>query len=289
MTKVFLDYDQQSLDRAYDQKAWAANMEDVLAEYTAASMQVRKRLGEPTIYNYGPTPVERVEVFRATAASAPVQIFLHGGAWRRGTASDYSFLAQTFVDAGAHYVAVDFAPVTAVDGDLNVLTSQVLRAVAWVYANAERFGGDPDRIFVAGHSSGAHLAAVAATADWAALGAPPDILKGGLLVSGMYDLKPVRLSARSSYVRIDDVSEAALSPVRHMDRLSAPLTVAWGSEESPEFIRQGKALVSAGKALGKRIDAIQITGLNHFEVLKTLVQKQSPIGRAALGLIGPYL
>lgn len=101
MTKIFLDYDQQGLDRAYDQRAWAANMEHVLAEYATASEQVRQRLGKPAIYSYGPTPIERVEVFPTSAPLAPVLIFIHGGAWRRGTATDYSFLAEMFVGAGS--------------------------------------------------------------------------------------------------------------------------------------------------------------------------------------------
>lgn len=289
MTKIFLDYDQHGLDRAYDQRAWAANMEDVLAEYATASEQARKRLGRPTIYSYGPTPIERVEVFQTSAPLAPVLIFIHGGAWRRGTAADYSFLAEMFVDAGVNYVAVDFTPVTTVDGDLRAVASQVTRAIAWVGTHAERFGGNPDRVYLAGHSSGAHLAAAAVTADWTELGATKDILKGALLISGMYDLRPVRLSARNSYVRLDDTSEAALSPARHLSGLDVPLIVAWGSKESPEFIRQGQAFVSAGKALAKHIEGIQVNGLNHFEILKTLAQKQSSIGRAALDLIGSKL
>ena len=125
---------------------------------------------------------------------------------------------------------MDFAPVTAVDGDLRAVASQVTRAIAWVGANAGRLGGDPDRIFLAGHSSGAHLAAAAVTADWTALEAAKDILKGALLVSGIYDLRPVRMSARNSYVRLDDTSEAALSPARHLNGLDVPLIVAWGSK-----------------------------------------------------------
>jgi arylformamidase len=88
-------------------------------------------------------------------------------------------------------------------------------------------------------------------------------------------------------VRLDDASEAALSPIRHLGDLNVPLIVAWGSKESPEFIRQGKAFVSTGKALGKRVKDIQVSELNHFEILQTLAQKQSSIGRAALDLVDP--
>lgn len=118
------------------------------------------------------------------------------------------------------------------------LADQVRRAVAWVYRNAERIGGDPNRIHVAGQSSGAHLASVLLTTDWHGLfGLPADLIKGGVCISGMYDLKPVWLSARSSYVLFDDETENALSAIRHVDMLRAPTIVAYGSLETPEFQR----------------------------------------------------
>ena len=180
-----------------------------------------------------------------------MQIFVHGGAWRRGTAAEYAFPAETLIPAGVHYVAIDFASVLNTGGDLRVLASQIQNAVIWIHGHAQRFGGNPDRLYLAGHSLGAHLAACALTADWSALGAPPDILKGGFLASGIYDLQPVRLSARSGYIAFNDDVVNDLSPCRHIDRLSAPLAVAWGSRESPEFIRQARDFAAAAHAAGK--------------------------------------
>jgi arylformamidase len=118
-----------------------------------------------------------------------------------------------FVHAGAHLAVVDFALVQDVGGSLMPMADQVRRAVAWVSRNARSFGGDPDRLYVSGHSSGAHLAAVILTTDWPRdFGLPADTVKGGLCCSGMYDLKPVRLSARSAYVKFTDEMEQALSP-----------------------------------------------------------------------------
>src|SRR5262249_53370267 len=155
---------------------------------------------------------------------APIHVFIHGGAWRGGEAKNYAFLAELFVNAGAHFVVPDFINVIEAKGDLMPMAEQVRRAIAWVHANAPSFGGDPDRIYVSGHSSGAHLAGAALITAWDKdFSVPADVVKGALLCSGMYDLKPARLSARSSYVKFTDAIEDALSTQRHLARIGCPL------------------------------------------------------------------
>jgi len=285
MGPTFLGYDQRALDEAYDQRVWASNMEEVLAGYAAASARTREKLGSPLRFAYGPTEVEGLDVFRAAAFGAPVQIFVHGGAWRRGAASEYAFPAEVFAAAGIHYVALDFAGVADVGGDLRILASQVRRAIVWLRANAARFGGDPRRLYIAGHSSGAHLAGVALTTNWQKFDVEPDILKGGVLASGMYDLHPVRLSARSSYVAFDDETEESLSPARHINRLAAPVVIAWGTRESPEFIRQARDFVAMLRTAGKRVEELVAEGCNHFEIMRTFDTSSRALGRASLALI----
>jgi arylformamidase len=188
-----------------------------------------------------------------------------------------------FVTAGAHYAAVDFVAVGNADGNLMTMADQVRRAVAWVYKNAASFGGDPNRIYISGHSSGAHLAGVVMVTDWKKdFALPPDIIKGGLLMSGMYDLKPVRLSKRSSYVKFTDEMEQALSTQRHLDKLNAPITVSHGTLESPEFQRQAREIVAAVKAAGKPVQFIVGEGYNHFEMPETFGNPHGLLGRAAL-------
>ena len=111
--RVFLDYDQAALDRAYDQAAWAPNMKELLARRAAASDAARARLGEPRRFAYGGTAIERLDVYPTAAPRAPVMVFLHGGAWRGGDARSQAFAAETFVGAGAHWIVPDFA--TAID------------------------------------------------------------------------------------------------------------------------------------------------------------------------------
>src|SRR5262249_2034370 len=147
-----------------------------------------------------------------------------------GLAKNYGFPAELFVNAGAHYVVLDFIGIEPAGGDLRVMADQVRRGIAWVYKNAASFCGDPDRLFIGGHSSGGHLCGGALVTDWQQdYGLPPDFVKGALCMSGIYDMKPVRLSKRSSYVKFDDNMEQTMSSARQLDRLTAPVIVTHGT------------------------------------------------------------
>jgi len=280
---VWLDMDQAELDAAYDQSVYAPNRQQLITRYSTNSEAVRARVGAPQRYAYGATPIEGLDVYRTTHPNAPIHIFIHGGAWRLGLAKDYAFPAELFIHAGAHYVVPDFAWVQDRDGSLMPMAEQVRRAVAWVYRNAQRFAGDPNRIYLSGHSSGGHLAGVLLTTDWPAdFNLPADLIKGGLCCSGMFDLKPVRLSARSAYVKFTDEMEQALSPQRHLDKLKAPLLVAYGTFETPEFQRQSHDFAAAVQAAGKPVQLLVGEGYNHFEILETLGNPYGLLGRAVL-------
>jgi arylformamidase len=213
-------------------------------------------------------------------------IYIHGGAWRNGTAKDFAFPAEMFMNAGAHFVVPDFVQVQDAGGSLLPMIEQVRRAVTWVYQNAASFGGDVERIFITGHSSGAHLAGVTLVTDWVNdYGLPPDAIKGGLLVSGMYDLKPVRLSKRSEYVKFTDEIEEKLSSQRHLDKLNAPVIIAYGTQETPEFQRQSREFAAAVKTAGKPVELIVGEGFNHFEMQETFANPYGIAGRAALKMM----
>jgi arylformamidase len=281
--RVWLDLDQQELDDAYDQSKYAANLAQIVKRYATNSEQVRARLGAPKRLAYGPTPIEGIDLYPTARPNAPVHVFIHGGAWRSGAAKDSAYQAETFVNAGAHYLTVDFNNVLETNGDLAPMADQVRRAVAWVYKNAASFGGDQSRVYLSGHSSGGHLAGVVLTTDWQKdFGLPKDVIKGGLCVSGMFDLKPARLSARSSYVKFTDEVEQALSSQRRLDHLNCPVIVAYGTLETPEFQRQSRDFAAAVKAAGKPVTLLVGDGYNHFEMPELLANPYGLLGRAAL-------
>jgi arylformamidase len=280
--RVWLDMDQKEIDDAYDQSVWAPNQPHIGKRRAVWSESVRARL-KPERVAYGPTEIEQLDIYRTKVPNAPIRVFLHGGAWRGGSAKDSAYPAEMFVTAGAHYIAVDFIAVEKADGNLMTMADQVRRAVAWVYKNAASFGGDPNRLYVSGHSSGSHLAGVVMVTDWKKdFALPADVVKGGLLMSGMYDLKPVRLSKRSAYVKFTDEMEQALSTQRHLDKLNAPIIVSHGTLESPEFQRQTRDFAAAVKAAGKSVELIVGEGYNHFEMPETFGNPYGLLGRAAL-------
>ena len=276
----------RSSDDAYDQTVYAPNQKLLALRRAAASRATLARLGEPMRLAYGPTEIEKLDIYKTARPNAPVNVYIHGGAWRNGQAKDFAFPAEVFINAGAHFVVVDFVQITETGGDLMPMVGQVRSALAWVYRNAANFGGDADRIYITGHSSGAHLSGCTLVTDWQKnFDLPANIIKGGLLISGMYDLKPVRLSKRSEYVMFTDEIEQTLSSQRHLDKLNAPIIVAYGTQETPEFQRQSREFAAAVKAAGKPVELIVGEGFNHFEMQETLGNPYGLGGRAALKLM----
>jgi arylformamidase len=280
---VWLDLDQKELDDAYDQSVYAPNLRQITGRYVTNSNAVRERIGAPKRLSYGATPIEGLDLYATPKPNAPVHVFIHGGAWRSGLAKDYATPAEMFVHAGAHFAVPDFNNVIETKGDLMPMAQQARTAVAWVYKNAQSFGGDPNRIYVSGHSSGGHLAGVVLTTDWRKdFGLPVDVVKGVVCCSGMFDLKPVRLSKRSEYVKFTDQVEHALSAQRHLDMINCPVTLVYGSLETPEFQRQSRDFAAAVRAAGKAVEIVVAPGYNHFEVNETLASPYGFFGRAVL-------
>jgi arylformamidase len=283
---VFMEYDQFELDAAYDQDYYEPLWGQVYARLATDSDAVRARLGVPRRVSYGPSEIEKLDIYRTDRAKAPIFIFIHGGAWISGSAAEYGYAAEMFVKAGAHYVVPDFSSVKDVGGDLGVMAAQVRRAIAWIYKNATTFEGDPDRIYIGGHSSGGHLCGVALVTDWEKeFGVSGTILKGGLCISGMYELTPVRLSWRRTYVNFTDAMVDAMSSQRQIDKLNAPIVVSYGSLETPEFQRQNREFAAAVKGAGKPVQLIEGLNYTHVTLCESLGHPYGPCGRAALAMM----
>jgi len=281
---VFLDYSQEQLDKAYDQSFWAPQMAELEAHDGTASAAVRRTM-PPRTEHYGPSDVEGIDIFApADARGVPVLVFIHGGAWTRNTKEDASYPAPTLTGRGAAYLAPDFASLKT--ARLPDIVENCRRALEWTVRNAATFGGDPNRVFLSGHSSGAHLAACVLITDWTKRGLPADAIKGGLLMSGMYDLYPVLLSSRGSYVHVTAEEEAALSPMRHLHRITCPIAVVSADEDSPEFKRQSAVFADALQGMGKLASRTVVFNANHFQELDHLAQPGSTVSQAAFSLMG---
>ena len=283
---VWMGMDQQDLDEAYDNDVYAFNSRSVLERERANNEIARAVVGKPLRVAYGPTEIEKVDIYKCKRDTAPIMVFIHGGSWRSGRSDQFAIYAEPFVKAGAHFVVVDFTNVNDTSGDLFPMVDQCRRALAFVYRNAASFGGNPDRVYLCSRSSGSHLASCVVINEWEKQGLPRDILKGGVLGSGMYDLRPVRLSLRSKFVKFTDDAEHQLSALRHIDKIHTPLVLGVGTLETPEFQRQARDFAAALTAARKPVRLVVAPGYNHFEVGETLGNPYAVLGRAAMDMMG---
>jgi arylformamidase len=286
MTAIYRGYDQEGLDKQYERLVcddafaifdrWRARSDE-----TAAKRPARLDIA------YGPSATETLDIFPAADPAAPILVYIHGGYWIWKDKADFRFVAEGVVDAGATLVVINYG--LTPDHAMDEITRQVRAACAFTFRNAGTLiPGDRDRIFVAGHSAGGHLTAVAATTDWPAFdpSLPPSILAGGVAVSGIYDLEPIRLSYLNETVGLDAAMAARNSPLAAVHPGMPPLTLVVGGDESDEFKRQQASFAAAATALGNTVETLEVPAHHHFAVIETIADKGSALNAAVLKRMG---
>lgn len=267
MATVYRGYTQSELDAQYEQRTLVPNVAAYVDEWRQRS--VRARAGLPCRHGvaYGPGAAERLDIYAPLAGNAPVHLHFHGGGWRMLSKDDVGYPAPLFAARRAVYIAVGFPLATG--APLSGIVASARRALAWVHHNAGDFGGDRERLFVSGFSSGAHLAAMLLVDDgWHVhAGLARAAVKGAVLMSGIYDVEPVRLSRRNELLALDANDAQTLSPIRRIPSGDGPpVAVLWGGGELDEFRRQSRSFADAWAAAGNPVRANEIAGRNHFDI-----------------------
>jgi arylformamidase len=282
--KVYRDYTQEQLDAQYNQLSIVGDNSGYKQRKIAESARVREKLDSILSVAYGPSRHETLDVFKCNRPGAPTLVFLHGGAWKGGNKDEVSFIAEPYVEGGANVVTVNFALVPEVRLDEQV--RQAAAAVAWTYKNVRDFGGDPERVFVTGHSSGGHLTGMMMVTDWTKFGVPENALKGGAPFSGMFDLEPVQLSWRNTYLKMTREEALLLSSIRRIPDRPMPLVIGYGGGELAEFQRQSKEFAAAWRARGYPCTEMELPGCNHFEVQQQMANPAGVIVPAIRRMMG---
>lgn len=264
-SKVFLNYTQDELDRNYMQTVWAPNFKQIMERMNYRSELTLKTLGEPESYQYDQFPTHKIDFYKAENNNAPLMVFIHGGAWKSGSAKEYSYIANPFIANNINVAIIDFDDVTKVG--LNGMIEQIRNSIKWIYVNSDKLSINKNKIYIIGHSSGAHLGGVLLTTDWKKQNLPQYILKGATLISGMYEMKPVRLSVRSKYLNFNDKIENELSSIRHIESINTPVLLSYGGLESDEFKRQSNDFLERLKQYNKKSKLIVQPFFNHFEII----------------------
>ena len=272
------------LDTQYNNRARIPDHAQIFERWAAASALAREKSLCHLDIGYGPELSETLDVFTTPRANAPVLVFIHGGWWRSLDKRDHSFIAPAFTQAGAMVVVPNYALCPAVT--IEAITLQMVRALVWVYRHAARYGGDPQRIVVAGHSAGGHLAAMLLSCRWQDVmpDLPAQLVRSALSISGLFDLEPLR---RTPYLQADlrltPASVARLSPVR-FGPPKGRLIATVGADESEEFLRQNRLIRKAWGA-----DAVPVceavADAHHLNVLHALADPDARLHALALELL----
>ena len=279
-----MKHDAAYFDREYNVRALLPEHPQIFARWAERGAQTRRLRACLCDLPYGESPAERLDYFPTQRETAPLLVFIHGGYWRSLDKSDFSWLAPRF---GQHGVALalpnyGLAPATRIED----MVRQQLAALAWLYRNGDRLGFDPERIVIVGHSAGAHLAAMMLAALWPmyASDLPPTLVKGGLAISGIYDLAPlVHASFVNGDLHLDEHRARALSPVHLPPATQAPLITAVVALESAEFRRQTALIGRAWK--GVFVRDVSMPRANHLTIVEELASPASLLFDAALELV----
>lgn len=282
-----MDYDGQWLDRMYNNRELVPEHPEYFRRWAEASAEAVRAQPRELDVRYGGGPNEHLDIFPAASPGAPVLVFIHGGYWRAMDKREHSFLAPAFTRAGVCVVVPNYALCPAVT--VPQITMQLVHALAWTWRNVARHGGDPERIVVAGHSAGGHLAAMMLACLWPVFSSklPADLVKGALSISGLHDLEPI-MHTPFLQPSLQLTREQALqaSPALLPAPAQGVLYTVTGGDESEEFQRQNRLIREAWGE--QRVPVCEsLPGLNHFSVLEALAQPGQRLHQLALQLLRP--
>jgi arylformamidase len=265
---LYRGMDRPALDAAYNNTAAVghAKRDAYVAGWSRRSETIRTTPGARLDLPYGGGPRQRLDVFPCGAPAAPTLVYIHGGYWQMNDKDPYVFLGEGVLGAGFNLALVEYTLAPA--ARLDEIVAEIRSAVAWMIEHAKELGGDPARVFVSGHSAGGHLTAMAMT---------DTRLAGGVAISGIYDLEPIRLNYLNDKLRLDVAETERNSPIRHVPATAAPLVVTVGLGELPELVRQSEEYAAAWTSRGLRGRYLPVPAHDHFSILEELARPKGVI------------
>lgn len=278
-------YDKDWLDRMYNNRALVPEHGMHFMQWEQASSDAREAHPHQCDIRYGDGPMEVLDIFPGARSGAPVVVFIHGGYWRSLDKSDHSFIAPAFTNEGACVVIPNYALCPAVT--IPEIVMQMVKALAWTWRNIKKFGGDPNRITVVGHSAGGHLATLLLACLWQdyAKDLPADLVKKAMSISGLYELDPIMHTPfLQDSLRLTPTQVSQASPARLPGPKQGVLYTLVGGDESAEFLRHNTLMRAAwGKKTVPVCEALP--GLNHFSVLEALTAPWHRLNQLAQELV----
>jgi arylformamidase len=272
---VYGSMDRQTLDAAYNNSAAVADSDRYIADWLRRSEALRSRMPDHLDLVFGDGPRARLDFFAANRTGAATLLFFHGGYWQRNAKEGFSFVAEGPLAHGLNVAVAGYtlAPEAAMDE----IVCQARTALRWLHQNLATLGGDPARLCVGGWSAGGHLTAMLMDETPVA---------GGLAISGIFDLEPIRFSYLNEKLGLDAEQARRNSPLLNLPERAAKFIIAYGADELPELKRQSREFGAAWSAHGLPGEVIEVAGCHHYAILEQFAQPDGLLAKALAASVG---
>jgi arylformamidase len=266
------------LDAQYNLRVAVPEHLTYFARYEAESAALRAHWPGRLDLSYGPTRRQAIDLFLPNTPGAPLLVFIHGGYWQSRDRKDFSFVAGPFLERGAAVALIgyDLAPSVRMDA----IVAQIRAGLAWLYRHASNHGCDAQPLYLAGHSAGGHLAAMALATDWRTFGLPEGMIKGVCAISGIFDLDPIRRCYLNDVVGLDADEARRNSPIHQPLHGRCPVTVAVGELETRAFHEQSRAFAARLEGQGWPCRLLVQPGVDHFGIVMSMSDPEAPLVQA---------
>jgi arylformamidase len=271
---LYRGMDRAQLDAAYNNGAAVPERDAIIAGWAARSERIRGTHQCHLDLHYGDSPRERLDLFPAADPKVPTLAFIHGGYWQMNNKEDYAFMAEGTLPHGINLALIEYTLAPA--ARLDRIVAEVRRAVQFLAERLGDYGADPDRLYVSGHSAGGHLTAMSM---------PLRVVRGGLAISGLFDLEPMRLNYLNEKLGLDEEEAERNSPLLHFPPMAGELVVAYGTRELPELCRQSIDYAQAWVERELPGHLLPIDGADHFTILEALASPEGTLMNALLAMI----
>ena len=272
---LYRGMDRPELDAAYNNSAAVPARDAIVADWAARSAKVRRDCTGNLDLAYGDTSRERLDLFLAGDPQAPTLAFIHGGYWQMNDKENFAFFAEGLLPLGINLAVVEYT--LAPTARLDRIVAEVRRSVPWLGEHLGEYGADPSQLYVAGHSAGGHLTAMTM---------PLPQVRGGIAISGIYDLEPIRLNYLNEKLGLDAAEAERNSPLRDLPTTAGELVVAYGTRELPELCRQSIEYAGEWNRRGLPGRLLPVDGADHFTILDALAGPDGVLARALLTMLG---